>query len=47
MEFDHEKGEVVITGEGVDAASVTELLRKKLGYADHESVTNVEEDKES
>ena len=37
-----EKNKVVMTGDGTDAATVTGLLRKKLGYADLVSVEQVE-----
>ena len=37
-----EKDEVVVTGEGIDSASLTCLLRKKLGFA---AIISVGEDK--
>ncbi|KAK2639883.1 hypothetical protein Ddye_027678 [Dipteronia dyeriana] len=37
-----EKNKVVMTGDGTDAATVTGLLRKKLGYADLVSVEQVQ-----
>ena len=38
-----DKSQVVVIGEGVDSASLTRSLRKKLGYAAIESVQKLEE----
>lgn len=38
-----DKRQVVVIGEGVDSASLTRSLRKKLGYATIESVQKLEE----
>nr|XP_023912508.1 heavy metal-associated isoprenylated plant protein 47-like [Quercus suber] len=38
-----DKSQVVVIGEGVDSASLTRSLRKKLGYATIESVQKLEE----
>ncbi|KAL8462308.1 hypothetical protein ACS0TY_032571 [Phlomoides rotata] len=38
-----EKDEVVVIGEGVDAAKMTSLIRKKVGHASLEFVADLED----
>ncbi|XP_038705081.1 heavy metal-associated isoprenylated plant protein 46-like [Tripterygium wilfordii] len=40
-----EKDEIEVTGDGIDAVKLTDLLRKKVGFAELVSVTPVEEKK--
>ncbi|XP_075668804.1 heavy metal-associated isoprenylated plant protein 47-like [Castanea sativa] len=42
-----DKSQVVVIGDGVDSASLTRSLRKKLGYATIESVQKLEESTQS
>ncbi|KAF5746195.1 hypothetical protein HS088_TW06G00362 [Tripterygium wilfordii] len=41
-----EKDQIEVTGEGIDAVELTDLLRKKVGFANLVSVTPVEAKKE-
>lgn len=48
MAFDGpNKEQITVTGEGIDAVKLTNLLRKNVGYTDLVSVERIEEKKET